>query len=71
MTNREKIAEMKVVDFFARYYYVKEPCFKHSFEEMLFRVFKCERCPIKCGNKKYPNECIANLEYWLDKEVSE
>lgn len=63
MTNREKIAEMKVVDYFKKYAYDDE----NDFNDFVCNSMRCKKCS---GFKKYKN-CKKDLIVWLDKEVSE
>lgn len=67
MTNREKIAEMKVVDFFKNFVY--SGC---SFTAFITENMRCSKCPLEntCNGIIDPN-CFKKIDKWLDKEVSE
>ena len=66
MTNRERIAEMKVVDFFSRYAY----CQSNDFDRFICDATMCLKCSKKkeCKNMM---DCKKIIREWLDEEVSE
>ncbi|MBQ2580797.1 MAG: hypothetical protein II574_04120 [Ruminococcus sp.] len=63
MTNRERIAEMKVVDYFKKYAYDDE----NDFNDFVCASMRCKKCD---GFTREKN-CKEILIKWLDKEVSE
>ena len=68
MTNREKIAEMKVVDYFKKYYVDIDA--GNTFTEMIERTVNCNKCPIM-KKAECIGSCYDDFDKWLDKEVSE
>lgn len=63
MTNREMIAEMKVVDFFAKYVYYKG---SQKFDVFFINNLNCNNCTNPCG---YEGSCDDRIIKWLDEEV--
>ena len=65
MTNREKIAEMKAVDLFAKF---REPC-RFDFTSFICGMIPCEKCPNPCTYECC--DCHKNIDSWLDKECDD
>lgn len=63
MTNREKIAEMKVVDFFAKYVFCKGA---KTFDDFVVENMNCNNCPNLCG---YTGSCDDIITEWLDEKI--
>ena len=55
---------MKVVDFFARFVFVKNK----TFDEFVAENMYCENCPRNCA---YSGYCEDNMIEWLDEEELE
>ena len=65
MTNREKIAEMKVVDFYAKFGGVPY----YNFTSFISKIINCDNCPNPCTYEC--SDCYKNINTWLDKECDD